>query len=406
MRVSIKGDVPRIGCSLCHRAMCGRAAISIPASSIVGAVVRAGVPLPPDTKVPSEYHVGSKSCEERTKRNPTGVRGVEGWPCLVKEDDGAALLMVTLKWGIQRLSTHTIWLDDDEWVGRKNWRAAMEKGNLCAVAVTAFVEGVTCRRSDDGLFFLAALFIQDKFILLTTNSCSVPLLRERAVPQAQYGVPTRCPLVLDAAAAQRWLETPSTVEATLAATRVITAAMFAGTSSPPLVLGIKGKGTGSPTKCATTATGQGASQSAASSASQSAASSASQSAASPASLPPAASSDASRTSRKRARDELPEATFMAASGDLAAREQEEVELQRAIALSLQETHQDHASPRPAARGASSTEVIVLNSDDDVASAPSRDAALPREERGSADVAATETERERMRNARLSRFTQR
>ena len=386
--------------------MCGRAAISIPASSIVGAVVRAGVPLPPDTKAPSEYHVGSKSCEERTKRNPTGVRGVEGWPCLVKEDDGAALLMVTLKWGIQRLSTHTIWLDDDEWVGRKNWRAAMEKGNLCAVAVTAFAEGVTCRRSDDGLFFLAALFIQDKFILLTTNSCSVPLLRERAVPQAQYGVPTRCPLVLDAAAAQRWLETPSTVEATLAATRVITAAMFAGTSSPPLVLGIKGKGTGSPTKCATTATGQGASQSAASSASQSAASSASQSAASPASLPPAASSDASRTSRKRARDELPEATFMAASGDLAAREQEEVELQRAIALSLQETHQDHASPRPAARGASSTEVIVLNSDDDVASAPSRDAALPREERGSADVAATETERERMRNARLSRFTQR
>ena len=97
---------------------------------------------------------------------------------------------------------------------------------------------------------------------------------------------------------------------------------------------------------------------------------------------------------------------MAASGDLAAREQEEVELQRAIALSLQETRQDHASPRPAERGASSTEVIVLNSDDDVASAPSRDAALPREERGSADVAATETERERMRNARLSRFTQR
>ena len=380
--------------------MCGRAAISIPASSIVGACVRAGVLLPPDTKAPSEYHVGSKSCEERTKRNPTGVRGVEGWPCLVKENDGAgraALQMVTLKWGIQSLSTHTIWLDDDEWVGRKNWRAAMEKGNLCAVAVTAFAEGVTCRRSDDGLFFLAALFLQDKFILLTTNSCSVPLLRERAVPQAKYGVPTRCPLVLDAAAAHRWLETPPTVEATLAATRVITAAMFAGTSSPPLVLGIKGKGTGSPTKCAATATGQ--------SASQSAASSASQSVASPASLPPAASSDASRTSRKRARDEPPVATFMASSGDLAAHEQEEVELQRAIALSLQETRQDHASQRPAVRGASSTEAIVLNSDDEVASAPSRDIALPREERGSVDVAAAETERERMRNARLSRFTQ-
>jgi hypothetical protein len=98
---------------------------------------------------------------------------------------------------------------------------------------------------------------------------------------------------------------------------------------------------------------------------------------------------------------------MASSGDLAAHEQEEVELQRAIALSLQETRQDHASQRPAARGASSTEAIVLNSDDEVASAPWRDIALPREERGtcSVDVAAAETERERMRNARLSLFTQ-
>ena len=99
------------------------------------------------------------------------------------------------------------------------------------------------------------------------------------------------------------------------------------------------------------------------------------------------------------------ATFMASSGDLAAHEHEEVELQRAIALSLQETRQDHVSQQPAARGASSTEAIVLNSDDEVASAPSRDITLPREERGSVDVAAAETERERMRNARLSRFTQ-
>jgi hypothetical protein len=33
------------------------------------------------------------------------LAAMEGWPCQVKENDGAALQMMLLKWGIQRLST-------------------------------------------------------------------------------------------------------------------------------------------------------------------------------------------------------------------------------------------------------------------------------------------------------------
>ena len=48
-------------------------------------------------------------------------------------------------------------LDGGEWVERKNWREALEAGRLCAVAVTAFAEGITCRMEEDGgLFFLAS----------------------------------------------------------------------------------------------------------------------------------------------------------------------------------------------------------------------------------------------------------
>ena len=69
--------------------MCGRAAISYSAADIADACRAAGLPLPPNTPAPAEYRVGSKSCEDKTKHNPAGKRGVEAWPCVVR--DGGAL---------------------------------------------------------------------------------------------------------------------------------------------------------------------------------------------------------------------------------------------------------------------------------------------------------------------------
>ena len=89
--------------------MCGRAAISYSAADIADACRAAGLPLPPNTPAPAEYRVGSKSCEDKTKHNPAGKRGVEAWPCVVR--DGGTLRLQTQKFGIQRLATHCIWCD-------------------------------------------------------------------------------------------------------------------------------------------------------------------------------------------------------------------------------------------------------------------------------------------------------
>ena len=65
----------------------------------------------------------------------------------------------------------------------RSWRVHRRRGpggTRCAVAVTAFAEGITCRKQDDGLFFLAALYVGDAFVILTTDSTRVPLLAERA----------------------------------------------------------------------------------------------------------------------------------------------------------------------------------------------------------------------------------
>ena len=85
------------------------------------------------------------------------------------------------------------------------WREALEAGRLCAVAVTAFAEGITCRMEEDGgLFFLAAIYRGDHFVLLTTDACTTPLLRERALVQREHGAGGhRCPLYMDARAAAR-----------------------------------------------------------------------------------------------------------------------------------------------------------------------------------------------------------
>ena len=116
---------------------------------------------------------------------------------------GGELTVETMEWGIRQLSTHNIWCDDDQWVETKTWRACVGSGRRCAVCVNAFAEGITCRQPSDGLFFLAALYLNGAFVILTTDSTRVPLLADRAASQAEHGVPTRCPLWMDAAEATR-----------------------------------------------------------------------------------------------------------------------------------------------------------------------------------------------------------
>ena len=153
-------------------------------------------------------------------------------------------LLLTVGWlvGIQRLATHCIWCDGGEWVERKNWREALEAGRLCAVAVTAFAEGITCRMEEDGgLFFLAAIYRGEQFVLLTTDACTTPLLRERALVQREHGAGGhRCPLYMDARAAARWLETPPNVGAALASVARLEAAIQSPAAVPRLVLGKAG----------------------------------------------------------------------------------------------------------------------------------------------------------------------
>ena len=179
--------------------MCGRAAINHAAPNIVHACRTSGVTLPPSTPPPSEYATG-KTCKHAKDKD--GKLGGTTFPVL--HSSGGELTVETMEWGIRQLSTHNIWCDDDKWVETKTWRACVGSGRRCAVCVNAFAEGITCRQPSDGLFFLAALYLNGAFVILTTDSTRVPLLAERAASQAEHGVPTRCPLWMDAAEATRW----------------------------------------------------------------------------------------------------------------------------------------------------------------------------------------------------------
>lgn len=354
--------------------MCGRASISISRNGIVQACQTAGVALPPGTEPPAEYHVGSKSAEEKTRRNPAGKRGVEGWPCILLEN--GALAVRTLTWGIARLSTHCIWVEPgDEWSNRKTWADAIKAGRLCAVAVTAFAEGITCRRPDDSLFFLAALYVGGHFVLITTNACTVPILQERSLKSASLGVPTRCPLYMDAAAATEWLQTGRDMAAALAAIRRLEAGVRSPAARPQLALG-SGKAAGGSASPRSGSTGllRGSSRGG--------------SAGSSSSSPSAASAPAMFSSsgdKKRRRDDSQArgvandaAASAAAAQDRIIRQREEADLQRAIAMSLREQGAAAlASPPPppppsaAARGpaavgaaGSANAPIALESDDD------------------------------------------
>ena len=178
--------------------MCNHLAILHAAPNIVRACRASGVTLPPSTPPPLEYAAG-KTCKHAKDKD--GKLGGTTFPVL--HLSGGELTIETMEWGVRQLSTHNIWCDDDKWVETKTWRACIASGRRCAVCVNAFAEGITCRQPSDGLFFLAALHLNGAFIILTTDSTRVPLLAERAASQAEHGVPTRCPLWMDAAEATR-----------------------------------------------------------------------------------------------------------------------------------------------------------------------------------------------------------
>ena len=61
------------------------------------------------------------------------------------------------------------------------WReAAATPRGRCSMVVTSFVEGITARKPDDGVFFILGLRVGDEFVILTTAAKRSALLGERA----------------------------------------------------------------------------------------------------------------------------------------------------------------------------------------------------------------------------------
>mmetsp|Transcript_29790 Transcript_29790/g.92163 ORF Transcript_29790/g.92163 Transcript_29790/m.92163 type:complete len:314 (+) Transcript_29790:905-1846(+) len=179
--------------------MCGRAGMTVGAAAVGGRVRAAGCAV--DDAVPEPYATGTtKNAKDR-----------DAYPTVVASDAG--LTLRTKSFGVRRLRCHCVF---DGWMGKTTWRAAaMAPKGRCAVVVTSFVEGVTCRRADDGIFFVLGFAIgDDEFVILTTDAKQTSLLGERARKSEGFGS-GRMPLVVDGAGAAAWVapETAAAPEA-------------------------------------------------------------------------------------------------------------------------------------------------------------------------------------------------
>ena len=169
--------------------MCGHAGLTVGAGAVGEHVRRAGCPV--DQAKPSSYETGT---------NKTAKKG-SNYPAVVQKRD--ALSLETRTFGVARLrGTHCVF---DGWMQKPTWaKAAKSATGRCAVVVTSFVEGITCRRPDDKVFFILALAIgDDSFVILTTDAKQTSLLGERARKSEGFGS-GRCPLYADGAQAARW----------------------------------------------------------------------------------------------------------------------------------------------------------------------------------------------------------
>lgn len=111
------------------------------------------------------------------------------------------------------------------------------------MCVTSFIEGVTARRPDNGVFFLLGLKIgHDEFVILTTDARKTDLLGERALKSEGYGS-GRCPIYATGADAAQWVDA-----ATAEAAAEVALSISEGTQAnlPGLVLGAAARGAVAP----------------------------------------------------------------------------------------------------------------------------------------------------------------
>ena len=187
-------------------------------------VRRAGCPV--DQAKPSSYDTGT---------NKTAKKG-SNYPAVVQKSD--ALSLETRTFGVARLrGTHCVF---DGWMQKPTWAKAAKSANgRCAIVVTSFVEGITCRRPDDKVFFILALAIgDDSFVILTTDAKQTALLGERARKSEGFGS-GRCPLYADGAQAARWCAATSAEDPAAVAAEIEAAAQ---TNALGLVTGAAKRG--------------------------------------------------------------------------------------------------------------------------------------------------------------------
>lgn len=187
--------------------MCGHAGLTVGAGAVGEHVRRAGCPV--DATKPQNYN---------TSTNKT-AKNMDAYPAVVQKQN--ALSLETRTFGVARLrGTHCVF---DGWMAKLTWAKAAKKSHgRCAIVVTSFIEGITCRRPDDKVFFILALAIgEESFVILTTDAKETSLFGERARKSEGFGS-GRCPLYADGTQAARWCaaasaEDPEAVAASIEA---------------------------------------------------------------------------------------------------------------------------------------------------------------------------------------------
>ena len=167
--------------------MCGRAGLTVPPEKVAGAVRSAGCDVP------------AKTCATYRTSSAKKADG-DSFPCVVAAPGG--LDLATLDFGVKKLRCHNAFVEG--WLDRKTWReAAATPRGRCSMVVTSFVEGITARKPDDGVFFILGLRVGDEFVILTTAAKNSALLGERARAKEGWGA-GRYPIVADGARAAAW----------------------------------------------------------------------------------------------------------------------------------------------------------------------------------------------------------
>jgi hypothetical protein len=147
--------------------------MTVPHSVARARVVAAGVAV--DNTMPATY----------TPSPAKNAKDCDTYPCVVLRPNGSVGLQ-TMSFGARRFGCHCVF---DGWMDKPSWKAAATApAGRCAVVCTSFIEGITARRADDGIFFVLALKIgESEFVILTTDAKRTVLLGERAAKSEGFG---------------------------------------------------------------------------------------------------------------------------------------------------------------------------------------------------------------------------